>query len=106
MNSILLGILLLAVLIVVWRDSMRARERAIEVSRAACRSYGLQLLDDTVALSQIRVGRKRGQGWQVLRIYEFETSADRLSRRSGSVTLTGDHVDAIYVPEPQDSGPE
>ena len=72
MNSILLGILLLAVLIVVWRDSMRARERAIEVSRAACRSYGLQLLDDTVALSQIRVGRKRGQGWQVLRIYEFE----------------------------------
>ena len=34
-----------------WLDSLRARERAVQAGRAACRRYELQFLDDSVSFA-------------------------------------------------------
>ena len=101
MEGLLLCIVVLGAALLVWRDGMRARETAIEVCRRACRSCGVQLLDDTVALSRVRLVGGGQRGLTLRRIYEFEVSADGRTREGGSVTLTGGHVDAIWMPEPR-----
>ena len=100
MEGLLLCILVLGAALLAWRDGMRARETAVEVCRRACRSYGVQLLDDTVALSRLRLVGGGRRGLTVRRIYEFEVSADGRTREGGSVTLTGGQVDAIWLPDP------
>lgn len=100
MEGLLLCIAVLGAAALVWRDSMKARETAVEVCRRACRSCGVQLLDDTVALSRVRLVGGGQRGLTLRRIYEFEVSADGRTREGGSVTLTGDQVDTIRVPEP------
>ena len=100
MEGVLLGIVVLGGALLAWRESMRARETAMEVCRRACRGCGVQLLDDTVALSRWRVVGGGGRVLALRRIYEFEVSADGYTREGGSVTLTGHRVDAIWVPGP------
>ncbi len=100
MEGLLLCIVALGAALLVWRDGMRARETAVEVCRRACRSYGVQLLDDTVALSRMRLVGGGQHGLTLRRTYEFEVSADGRTREGGSVTVTGNQVDAIWVPEP------
>ena len=94
--------LLLAILVgvlIFWRNTLRAREQAIRVSRAACRNQGHQFLDDTVSLARLGVARGT-QGWPLLRrTYEFEFSADGYDRFVGSVTLFGTRVESVYLPE-------
>ena len=59
-GNALLDLLLIAIpicLIGFWWTSARARELAIEHARRACRQQQLQFLDQTVALSRIRLDR-------------------------------------------------
>ena len=99
MEGLLLSILVLGALLLVWRDGMRARETAIEVCRRACRSYGVQFLDDTVALARVRLVAGGRHGLTVRRIYEFEVSADGHTREGGSVSMNGGQVETIWVPD-------
>lgn len=92
-------LLVLAAVVLLWRASMRAREQAIEACRKACHSYGVQLLDDTVSLSRVWLVPDRRRGLAVRRVYEFELSADGHTRRGGAITLTGDVVESLYLPE-------
>ena len=89
----------IAGVLIFWRNTLRAREEAIRVSRAACKTQGHQFLDDTVSLT--RLGFVRGvQGWPLLRrTYAFEFSADGHDRFVGSVTLSGSRVESIHLPE-------
>ena len=57
-------LLLLIVLMAIagtWLVLSRARDRAIREARWRCQQHGLQLLDETVGLSGVRVRRFRGQ---------------------------------------------
>lgn len=80
-----------------WRDAMRGRERAIAVCRAACERHTVQLLDETVVLVLARPVWTRA-GPRVRRVYEFDVSADGVSRDSGSVALVGTRLEGIYLP--------
>ena len=91
-------LLLLGLVAWLWVDTLRARELAMNVSRQACRSVGVQLLDETVSLRRLDVGRHQGGGLRLRRVYEFEYSTDGRDRRAGSVTLLGRHVQTIYLP--------
>jgi hypothetical protein len=80
-----------------WVDSLRARERAIDAGRNACRRYGLQLLDDTVAIASLGLARNR-DGWLVLeRRYVFEFSETGDNRRSGAMVLVGSELRDIQL---------
>ncbi len=98
-ESLLLALAIIAGVLVFWRNTLRAREEAIRVSRAACNSRGHQFLDDTVSLARLGVAFG-AQGWPLLRrTYEFEFSADGYDRFVGSVTLFGSRVESVYLPD-------
>lgn len=83
------ALLLLFAAVIVWIDSLRSRERAIEAGRRACARYGVQLLDDTVAISRLALARDEEGQLRLQRTYVFEFSDDGDNRRHGSVVMQG-----------------
>ena len=98
LNGIFLGLLLIGAVYLAWRDSMRARERAVVFCRQLCSRHQVQFLDDTVALTRLGLRRQPGRGWKLRRVYAFEFSAEGQSRSVGSVELSGDRVDSVHLP--------
>ena len=93
----LTGFLLLAALLWLWMDSLKAREACLRESRAACAAEGLLLLDDTVAVDSIRPARDDEGRLRLKRVYKFEYSDTGNNRRTGAVTLVGDRVVTFYL---------
>ena len=103
MLSTLIWIICVALVLLVWRDSMRAREVAIATCRKVCASYQVQLLDDTVSLSRMGLTMGPGQTPRIRRTYEFDLSENGANRRSGTITLVGATVETFYIPVADDS---
>ena len=97
MMSELLAVCLLAGLVWVWADSLRAREAAVAAARRACAGDGVQLLDDTVMLASLRIARDGGGAVVLWRVYRFEFSDTGNNRLAGAVTLAGSRVDTLYL---------
>ena len=53
-----------------------------------------------MALTHLRPARDGSGRVQVRRVYGFEVSANGTSRLGGSITLTGQRVDSIFLPDP------
>ncbi|NCA89577.1 MAG: DUF3301 domain-containing protein [Gammaproteobacteria bacterium] len=77
-----------------WLDSLRARELALGICRAACEQRALQLLDQTVALRRLRL-RWTANGIRLRRTYRFEFSDAGAERYSGYLTLVGLDLDGL-----------
>ena len=75
-----------------WLASLRAREAALRAAREACRQDDLLLLDETVAISALKLVRDENGRLQLQRAYEFEYSDTGDNRRKGSVVLIGHRV--------------
>jgi len=76
----------------VWVDSLRARERAVQAGRAACKRYGLQFLDDTVSFARVRLARDAEGQVKIARTYTFEFSDTGNNRRHGAIQMLGAQV--------------
>jgi hypothetical protein len=85
-------------------DNLRAREAAIDAARRACAGDGVQLLDDTVMLTSLRIARENGGKPVLRRVYQFEFSDTGDNRLAGAVTLAGPRVVTLYL-EPHRAGP-
>ena len=83
------AILLILAGAALWADSLRARERAIEAGRSACKRYDLQLLDDTVSFTRLRLGRDEEGQLKLARTYTFEFSDTGNNRRHGAIVMLG-----------------
>lgn len=93
----LLLLLVLMAIAGVWLVLSRARDRAIQEARWRCQQHGLQLLDETVGLSGVRLRRFRGQ--RVLeRRYSFEVSIDGDDREAGHLWMIGPLLTALILP--------
>src|SRR5215470_17654820 len=87
----------LALLVWLWYDSMRARERAVAAGQAACGRERLQFLDETVECTSVRPARS-GAGRLVLRrVYRFEFSDDGSRRRAGSIVMLSGEVESLTM---------
>jgi len=80
-----------------WYDSMRARERALEVARAACQRDGLQLLDETVECVKMWHARDEEGRFALRRTYRFEFSDTGNNRRAGSIVILGATVESVHM---------
>lgn len=81
-----------------WIDTITKREKAIAVGRELAQRFQLQLLDDTVSCSKVWLGRNTKGRIQLLRIYDFEVSADSKSRLSCNLELLGDKLQNWHIP--------
>ncbi|HPT50503.1 MAG TPA: DUF3301 domain-containing protein [Accumulibacter sp.] len=75
-----------------WYVSFQSRAAAIEAARAACQSENFMLLDDTVALTSLRLQRDDEGRLRLRRVYRFEYSDTGDNRRDGDLALFDDKV--------------
>lgn len=95
--SILLLLLGLGIFLWFWQDSLRSKELARDACIRACRRYGVQLLDDTVALDKLWL-RRNGSGRLCLeRRYTFEFTDTGISRTGGVVVMVGNAVEILAM---------
>ena len=97
----MLETIMLALLIIsawFWLDSIAKREIAIHSGRELASRYSLQLLDETVACMQIRIGRDSRGHAQLQRLYEFEVSASGAERMQCNLQLLGKHLQTWHIP--------
>ena len=69
----------------------------IDSRRAACERSGLQLLDETVAGSGLRLARNDDGELRIRRVFVFEFSDNGNNRRRGSVVVLGATVQDLYL---------
>ena len=93
----IIGIIILGALAWLWYDSLRAREAAVRAARAACAAEGLMLLDDTVAIANLKPVRDDDGHLILQRAYDFEFSDTGDNRLTGSVVLRGHRVILLNV---------
>ena len=87
-----------------WIDSLRARERAVRLCSASCRARGVQLLDQTVHATGLRL-RRHANGWLGLeRTFRFEYSRDGADRHVGRLVLHGSRMVGFSGPVAPASG--
>jgi hypothetical protein len=91
------AILGIAIALMLWVDSLRARERAVEAGRAACRRHELQFLDDTVSFTRIRLARDEEGQLKIRRTYTFEFSDTGNNRRQGAIVMLGSEVQDLQL---------
>ena len=91
------AIVLIVVGALLWADSLRARERAVQAGRSACERYALQFLDDTVAFARLGLGRNEAGGLRIARTYTFEFSDTGNNRRAGAIRLLGAEVEDLHL---------
>jgi hypothetical protein len=83
--------------ILLWIDSLRARERAVRAGRSACERYDLQFLDDTVSFARMRLARNEEGGLRISRTYTFEFSDTGNNRRQGAIVMLGGEVQDLHL---------
>lgn len=91
------AILVLAAVVLLWADSLRARERAVKAGRAACERYHLQFLDETVSFARLRLARDPEGRLRIARIYTFEFSDTGDNRREGAIVMLGGTLQDLHL---------
>jgi hypothetical protein len=93
----LAAILAIVAGILLWIDSLRARERAVRAGRSACERYELQFLDDTVSFARLRLARNEDGELRIARTYTFEFSDTGNNRRQGAIVMLGAEVQDLHL---------
>ena len=91
------AILAIAGGVLLWIDSLKARERAVRAGRSACERYELQFLDDTVSFTRMRLARNDDGELRIARTYTFEFSDTGNNRRQGAIVMLGAEVRDLHL---------
>jgi hypothetical protein len=85
-----------------WLDSLSVRDIAVQLGRQAAASSGLQLLDETVAVTRLWAARDTNGRLRLQRTYAFEVSDTGTDRLDCTLTLLGRKVERIDIPPHRD----
>lgn len=91
------ALLLIVGAVLLWADSLKARELAVRAGRAACERYQLQFLDETVAFARMRLARDDEGQVKIKRTYTFEFSDTGNNRRHGAIVMLGAAVADMHL---------
>jgi len=80
-----------------WIDTLRVREHALAAGRRACERYGVQLLDETVQFSRLRLARDEEGRLRLRRTYTFEFSETGDNRRHGAIVMLGAELQDLQL---------
>ena len=86
-----------------WSESLRSREQALRTCADVCRQMDVQLLDQTVAVWKLGIGRDGNGRLRVRRYYLFEFSIDGVERHRGHAVLLGRSLEYVEMEHPDGS---
>ncbi len=93
------GFLLILLVIGFWFDTQWTYTVALTLCKRLCMELRLQLLDDTVALTCIRLKRNAHGRLTFQRTYTFEvTEQGGNSRRTGTLLIRGKVLEMVELP--------
>ena len=93
----IIGLLGLAASVWYWLSAMRGKELARTAAARACHEAQVQFLDDTVVLSQSRLGRDAAGHACFERQFRFEFNDSNERRCYGHLTLLGHQVKQVWL---------
>lgn len=99
--DVLIALVIIAALIWFWVDSMRAHEAALKRCAAMCKEMDVQLLDQTVRIARLRLGRDERGRIRLRRFYVYDFSIDGQDRWFGVAILLGQNIEYIRMEHPQ-----
>ncbi|MDH3527377.1 MAG: DUF3301 domain-containing protein [Gammaproteobacteria bacterium] len=85
----------IVILVWFWLASLNCRDIAIRTGRASCAHQGLQFLDDTVSLRNLRPYYRNVDDLGIRRTYVFDYSGDGISRQTGCIVLHNTRVTSV-----------
>ena len=100
MPSLILLMIAGAIAYAWWNAARAASEHAIEVGGAACRAAGVQLLDQTVHATGLRLRRQRDGRMGLERTFRFEYSNDGTDRQRGLMVFHDGRLVSFTGPAP------
>lgn len=80
-----------------WFDHRKVQDHAIDYCRRACADAGLQFLDETAALSRLRLRRDAGGRVRFERCFTFEYSGAPGDRGRGYLIMLGHRADTFVI---------
>ena len=81
-----------------WLDSIAKREIAIAFGHELAQRCNLQLLDETVACNGLSIRRDSRGHAQLLRLYDFDVSANGADRMQCNLQLLGKQLQTWNIP--------
>jgi hypothetical protein len=75
-----------------WANNLRAREMAIAISAEACKSSGVQFLDQTVEQKKLWIARSKQGHLCFCRSYTFEFTTTGEQRYQGRILIVGGKI--------------
>jgi hypothetical protein len=98
MPTLIVLMIVAAGVVAFWNAGRAAAERAGRLGRDACRSAGVQWLDDSVHATGLRPYRRADGwlGWE--RTFRFDYSLDGNDRHAGRMVLRGDRLVSFSGP--------
>lgn len=90
-------LLLIAALVWLWQANLHSRDIAVQTARDSCKAQGLQLLDATVSIKQIKPYFHNSNDCGLQRTYIFEYSGDGFSRQTGCVVMHNSAVQTVVL---------
>ena len=88
----------LAALAALWWSGAGVRELAVGHARRACAARGVQFLDQSVALSGVRLARDASGAKTLRRDYAFEFTDRGEHRDRGTVSMNGRRLVRVHFP--------
>ncbi len=80
-----------------WWRSSAVKESALRVARAHCRSFDVQLLDESVVLRGLWFKRDAGGSLRVRRSYTFEFTSTGDERYHGGIVMLGATLESVQL---------
>ncbi len=81
-----------------WLDGVASREAAVHTGRELAARWNLQLLDESVSCTKLRIGRNSRGHAKLMRTYEFEVSTDGSDRLECHLVLLGKQLQSWHIP--------
>ncbi len=96
----ILAIAALIALVWYWQDSLRSREFALKRCRRLCDEHNVQLLDQSVHVARLRLGKTEGHNLFIRRFYGFEFSIGGADRYNGVAVVAGERMEYLSLLHP------
>ena len=98
--EILPAIFLLVVAVWYWQDGLRSREITLKHCRRLCVAHGVQLLDQSVHVARLQLGKTAARKLCIRRYYAFEFSIAGADRYHGVAVVAGGQVEYLSLLHP------
>lgn len=86
--DLMVAFVLVVIGILIWQNA-GFRDRALALAQQYCDHRDVQLLDETISLCGMSIGRDKRGNWGIRRTYEFEFTATGERRYNGRMVLLG-----------------